>query len=436
MYSNYMKMMRKIIFCIAAAVLVTAAGPLTLRGEEVLTWRDCTLKAIENHPDLQSSKEKIRQAQATEGITRSTLLPQIDANASVEKSKNASRIPSTSSGTTETYTYGITGKQLLFDGTKSIYDLKSSKKQVEAADYDFRVTSSNVRLSLRNAFIQLLKAQESLTLTKDIAKIRKQNYELVRMRYKAGVEHRGSLLTAEANLAQAEFEASQAGRNVSLYQHGLIKEMGLKEFIPVRVMGELAVAESQREKPDLKELAGANPTVLKIVRQRESAKYGLIAANTDNAPKIYGELSADKTGTKWPPDNNEYSVGVTASLNLFQGGKSYYTSEKAEATLKQLEADERSTRNTVLQTLEQKWTALQNTVDIAGVQKKYLDAYIERAAIADAQYSIGTIVFDNWIIIQDALVSAKKSYLEAEISALTSEAEWIQAKGGTLGYEE
>jgi len=406
--------------------------------EDIVTWRDCVKSAMENHPDLKSAKEKINQAKAGVGITRSGLLPQIDANANISTSKKTYSAPGFPGGSTRTdnYSYGITGKQLLFDGTKSFYDLKSSQKKFEASDFDYQVTSSNVRLSLRNAFNQLLKAQEALSLAKEIAKIRKQNYELVQMRYRAGVEHKGSLLTAEANLAQAEFEVSQAERSISLARHSLLKEMGIKECVPFRVRGDLLPVSADRNKPDLAAIANVNPVLQRIIRLRESAKYDMISANTDYSPKVYGQVSADRTGSKWPPDNNEWSAGVQMTLNLFQGGKSYYQSSKSEAAYNQLIADEASARNTIKQALEQKWTNLQNYLDITGVQQKFLKAAEERANIANAQYAIGTIFFDNWIIIQDTLVNAKKNYLDAEVNALTSEAEWIQSKGGTLTYDE
>jgi outer membrane protein TolC len=307
---------------------------------------------------------------------------------------------------------------------------------MEVSDFDYQLTSSTVRLSLRNAFVQLLRSQEALVLKKEIARIRKKNFELVQMRYRAGVEHRGSLLTAEANLAQADFEVAQTVRSISLARFNLIKEMGLKEFKPFMVRGELQVAGVEKNKPDLDALAGVNPALQRAIRQRQAAEYDLASAKTDYAPKVYGQLGADRTGTSWPPGGTEWNAGVQMSLNLFQGGKSYYQTSKAEAYHRQLIADERSARDAVLLTLEQKWNNLQNNIDTVRVQSKFLKAAEERARIADAQYGLGSIVFDNWIIIQDTLVNAKKSFLEAEISALTSEAEWIQAKGGMLNYDD
>ena len=417
---------------LALFLFLTNSLSFCLYAEETLTWSDCIKLAVVNHPDLQSAAEKVTQAKANVGITRSNLLPQVDASAAVSKSKTDTE---NSTRTTNSYSYGVTGQQLLFDGGKSLYDLKSTQKLLEAADYDYKITSSTVRYNLRSSFIQLLQAQEEIYLSKEILSIRKKNYELVQMRYKAGVENKGSLLTAEANLAQANLDIAQSERNLTMAQYDLTKKMGLKDFKPVKIKSDLT-AKPEKQKPDILAIAEKNPSFQKSVSNCESANYDIKSAKMDLSPKINGQLSAERNGEKWPPDNTEVSAGVSMSLNLFQGGNSSYQIEKAKATYNQLLADEKSTLNTVIITLEDTWNSLQNYMETLDVKYKFLHAAEERAQIANAQYSIGSIEFNNWTTIQDNLVSAKTNYLTARINAMTAEAGWIQAKGGTLIYGE
>ena len=83
--------------------------------------------------------------------------------------------------------------------------------------------------------VNLLKAQELIRVSGEIVKIRRGNLELITLRYESGLEHRGALLTAEANLAQASFQLAQAKRAVELAQRQLTKEMGRREFISMSV---------------------------------------------------------------------------------------------------------------------------------------------------------------------------------------------------------
>lgn len=422
MMRNYLLML-----LLAHALLVPRAS----FAEEMITWRECVASALNNHPDLQSAREKMKQSEANVGITRGGLFPLIDASSSLSRARGAAE-----KHTTPSYSVGITGKQLLFDSGKTIYELKNRQRLTEAARYDYEQSSAAIRRDLRYAFVNLLNAQGLVDLGREIEGIRKRNLELVRMRYRSGLEHRGSLLTAEANLAQAEYEVSQASRAIELHQRSLAERMGLRGFRPYRTQGDMISAALYTRKPDLETLADAHPKLKSIIQKRIAAEFALTSSRLEYSPRLYGVASANRSGTEWPLKNEAYSIGVEISLNLFQGGRSYYQTSLYEAQHKQLLADERSTRNALVFDLEQKWTNLKNSIDTINVRQKYLKAAEERASIANAQYSIGTIQFDNWTIIQDNLVNAKKSYLEAQTDALLKESDWNLSTGRTLNHDQ
>jgi len=110
--------------------------------------------------------------------------------------------------------------------------LSSAQRNIEANRYNYDVTSSNVRLRLRTAYADLLAAQELVKVTEEIKARRDQSLALVKLRYESGEENKGSVLTSEAEAAQAVYGVSQARRNVYLAQRQLIKEMGKKTFVP------------------------------------------------------------------------------------------------------------------------------------------------------------------------------------------------------------
>ncbi len=137
-------------------------------AEEVLNWQDCIKEARKNHPDLISAEENVKQLEASKKITASTLFPQIDSNVSGSTAKTTTTTSGiTTSKTTDTYTYGVTGTQLLFDASKTINDVKAASENLKAAQFNYRFTSTEVRLRLRTAFVSLLKAQELLNITEE-----------------------------------------------------------------------------------------------------------------------------------------------------------------------------------------------------------------------------------------------------------------------------
>jgi outer membrane protein TolC len=428
-------MRRYLITVIAAAFSIFVISADLKSGNEV-SWLDCVSTAKDKRSELMSAMEKIKQMQDSVKIARSGYLPQIEADAGVSRQKNSYNNSSgrASSVTNNNYTYGLTGKQLLFDGLKISDEMKALEKQADSLRYEYKVTSSNIRLDLRTAYVQLMKAQEAIKLTKDILKIRKQNLELVKMRHNAGREHKGSLLTAQANLAQAENEFSQAMRYLSLAQKSLNREMGISDNRNIAVTVNFSLNYDKQE-PDFTALSLSNPLLQKIIQLKESGEYNVKSAKADHYPRVFATGNINKSDTKFPPEGTNWSIGAQMTLPLFQGGSTYYGVSKAEAELRQLNADVKTTRDSVLLTMQQKWNNLQNGIDSISVQAKFLKAAEERAKIAEAQYSIGVIVFDNWTIIQDNYVATKKTYLDTIANVLLAEAEWIQAKGETLDYD-
>ena len=104
---------------------------------------------------------------------------------------------------------------------------------------------------------------------------------LIRLRYESGLEHRGALLTAEANFASANFELAQAKRNVEFVQRQLTKELGRKEFTPLTVAGDFTVRETAVEKPDFGVLVKNSPSVLNALAQKNAASFGIQSARAN-----------------------------------------------------------------------------------------------------------------------------------------------------------
>jgi outer membrane protein TolC len=242
------------------------------------------------------------------------------------------------------------------------------------------------------------------------------------------------LLTAEANLAQANFELSQAKRDIELAQRQLTKEMGRKEFKPMNVEEDFKVVESQKEKPDFGSLAQSHPSLLQLTAQKNAAGFSLRSAYGNFFPTLSGQAGADKTGAHWAPQDSQWDLGLVLSLPIFEGGLRTAQVAQAKALYNQLAANERSTRDGIIVSLSGAWVSLQDAQETVDVQNKQLAAAIERSKIAEAEYSTGFITYDNWTIIEDNLVRAKTDYLNSQINALLAEANWIQAKGEVLEY--
>jgi len=415
-----------------ARVLVAALFFACLPGAsalavETLDWAQCLAEASGHHPDLRSAAEKVRQSEAQRDIVKGGLLPSVSATAGGERSGSSAAAP------VGAWSYGVNASQLLYDGAKTSSQVKSATETVKASKYNESEVSVSTRYALRTAFVQLLTAQKQVSLAGEIMTKRKQNLRLIALLYKSGTENIGSQSKAQADLTEAEFEVAQAKRGLELAQVVLGTQLGRSSFGAIRVTGQFTAREESRQSPDFDRIVRDNPTYLNLTAQKDAAGYSLQAARSAFMPSVSLSTGFGNSAFRQlPPDRTDWQAGVNLSVPIYAGGSGRAGVAKARAQVNQLSADEESLYLSLLRSLEQAWKSFVDASESVDVQKKYLDAASERARIADAQYSAGLVSFNEWTIIEDNLVSAKKSFLNAQSNLLTAEAAWVQAKGGTL----
>lgn len=414
-----------------AALFFQSLSPDSLLAAETLTWEQCLTEAAQNHPDLRSASEAVRQAESQRAIDRSAMLPALSVSTGAGRSGNFS---DESRGTSDgSMSMVASASQLLFDGGKTRNTVRSGSETIKAKQRAAEVISASTRYSLRSAFVQLLTAQQQVTLAAEIAQRRRQSLRLIGLLYQSGSENSGALNKARADVANAEFEVAQARRGLEMAQAVLCTQLGRRNFTPLGVTAPFTATEATRAMPDFDRLVRDHPSYLQLVSQKEASRFTLQASKSALTPKVSVSSSVGNSSFgSLPPDRVDWQVGVNVAVPIYQGGSGRATVAQARATLNKLNADEESAYFSLMRTLQQAWKAFRDAAGNVAVQKQYLDAAGERARIADAQYSAGLVTFNDWTIIEDNLVSAKKSYLSARSTLLISEASWVQAKGGTV----
>ncbi len=406
--------------------------PITLWANEVLSWEESLVQAAANHPDLILAQEQIRQSKDDKTIAASGLWPQVDASASVIGTSNKAQDGRSSHNTN--YDYGLSGSQLLFDGFQTVNNVRASQENVKASQWNFKFVSSQVRFRLRSAFINMLKAQEQIKLAQDIYNIRRQNLDLITLRYNSGTEHRGALLTAQANLAQADFEIHQSSRNLLVAQRALMKEMGTTGKGPIEVKGSLQLNQIPTQRPDFEQVVLDDPQLLKLILQENAASFDAKSTQGNWSPAVSLIGGAGKSDTVFPAKAQSADVGVKLSWSLLEGGSRSAQIDRAQSILRGLKAQQHSLKDSLVVALEGAWNTLSDAIEQVDVQRKFLEAAEMRSKIAQQQYQVGIITYNDWNTIEDNLVSTKKIFLNTQMNALLAEANWVQAQGKDLEY--
>jgi outer membrane protein TolC len=397
-----------------------------------LTWSDCVEFTLKNNPDILSARESLKQARATKGITRSAVLPTVNTSASY-----GHRIAGTNhNNNPNNYTYSASARQLLFDGLR-FYDIKRANLQINAAEMSYLSKEVDTIFNLRSSFIDLMKAQNYISITEAIYQRRQTNFNLVQMRYNIGRENKGSLMASQADVLNSKITMENAKLNLELSRKALYTVMGFTEFDkPFTVALNFSTSIDTSLHPNFSYIAENNPLLRQMILNTQSAEYARKASIAEFFPKIYAGLNASATGDSPNPHNRNLFAGVEASLPIFQGGSRYFAERRAESVHRQARIEEVGTKNSIILALERAWTNLQIRNQNLLVRERFLEAARERSKIAEAQYTIGLISFNEWSIIEESMVNAMNNHLNAQADLLYAEAIWIQATGGIGEHEK
>ncbi len=405
-------------------LLLTSVG-----FSSVFTWQDAVRSAQAHNLELKSARETLIQSHYQIDATVGGLLPQLNVSMGASHSKSGSNTQQ------DGFSLGLNLTQLLYDGQKTQLGYHKAELDFLAASANYAYTSSTKRFDLRNTFISVYKYQKLYKLAKIIAQRREQQYELISLRYDGGVEHKGSVMNAKASLLDAQNDITVNSLQALLAQKKLAVEMGLAGTEIPDVPADILPA-TVDVNVDISSIAQHHPYYEQYVWMCQSRELSLQAAQANQGLSIYANAGLGLNDSQFFPQNNNWSIGLSASYPLWDWGQRQAQTNIAASQLTQTDFTEDNALRTVEINLETAQVNYRAAVNMLVVQKGYLTAAEERSKIAEAQYSTGQLTYDNWMIIENDYISNQRNVVNALANVLTSEAAWIEAKGGTLENEK
>lgn len=221
-----------------------------------------------------------------------------------------------------------------------------TKESTEAQVKDVELALiSNVQTN----FLSLLKARQDVKSAQDSVARLESQLKVISAFYDVGLRPKAEVLDAEVDLANAHQDLLRAENNVSQQMTRLNALLNIPLETPVDYVGELKQIPFQPVSfsDGLKRAYEARPDLIVGMKAVEIAQEDSTIASSNMYPKVNAQWNyvnrgvdagLDK-GDTYPYENKEYwTVGVTASMDIFNWGTDYYGVKQADETVKQLEA--------------------------------------------------------------------------------------------------
>ena len=438
----------------AAPYSASATQPMALTLSQAETI------ALASSPALALARGQLESALGALGTSRAGELPNISGAANTGRAKSVSppgnfagfTTPSTTTLTTSK-SASLTLRQLLVDGGRVHEAVSAAKFSSDASRYDLERQIQTVEFNVASAYYLALQARHTLQVARDSLNLAEVQLKLVQAQFKAGVASRADVLTAQLPVAQAQLLVAQDANGEQTQLASMLNTMGLPSQTAVTIADEsaapvvlpalsdaLSTADSQR--PDL---LAAQSSADAAGASLRSARLGLFPSisgtgstntnsskQTTNQPNTSGSgpptLSTTTSGVYAP----SWSVGLSLSVPIFDGGLTRGETAQAQGALDQANANLKTTQLLVSLNIQQAYLGVETAeAGLSAADAEYAQAKTV-LDVTNAQYKSGVTTLPLLLNAQVGLAKAEGDQVNALYTYKTAWQQLLFAEG-TLG---
>jgi outer membrane protein TolC len=415
------------------------APPAQELAGRTLSLAECIVIALEHNPRTAVSWQAARGAAARVGRAKADYLPTLGFTSSAARGDAAELDGKVDPGTQNSVDALFGVRWLLFDGGGREARVDGAAAELFAAGFQHNTVLQDVALTAEEAYYGLLAAHSFADVAMQTVKQRECQLRLAEARQRAGVVARSDVLKAQAEKAAADLELVRAKNAVQVAKGRLANAMGL------RVSADFEVAEPP-EVDYTRAPSAMEPLLAEAARNRPELKTALAQvqrqrAAVHSAEARYWPAFALDTGFGWlgrgfPPDTQQWSVGLGVDLPLFTGFDRSYQLQAAQADLAGAVAE----REVVLEGVElEVWTAYWQTIEAGEAieaAQRFVASAEESARVAEGEYENGTGSIIGLIDVQTTRTSAHTQLVQARLDWYTAVARFERALGQALATTE
>ncbi|HTO97882.1 MAG TPA: TolC family protein [Myxococcales bacterium] len=420
------------------------------QGPQPLTLDDAVKLSLERNPDLQRQILLTLSAEQDKVLARSSILPQVDFNASLARVRTNGPVLQGGVETGQTVTnetvaqwnYGgrFTVTQLIFDGGRWWNNMAAQDSAYQSNVAQTDEQRLQITYLVEQRFYELVRAQRTLQVLGDAAARSRDQADYTQRLFEGGRATQADVYAARANRDNDEVTRLGQERAVELARADLALAIGVDPAEP------LTVVEPQRLMSDPAQPPAPKDAVSRALENRPAIKAAslLVESNQKLTSAAKGDywpaLSANAGWNRGTTDASQYfqdplknsqaSIGLTLSWNLFRGLATDANVRKAELQAMISQNDLANARRNVASDVEKAVAQLSTAGAQARVAKQAEDTAKEGLRLARTRQEVGV---GTQLEVRDAelkLTQAQLNVVGSLVDGREAESALRRAQGG------
>jgi len=426
---------------------------------DIWTLERCFRYAKENNIQLKQTEMSTEFAELDLDQSKANRLPSINGIANQRFNFGRSIDPTTNefrSQTLPTTFFGLNASMDVFNGFSIQKNIKRSELALEDAKFQERIQENNLGLSIVSAYLEILRAQDQLTVLREQINITKQQKDRTEKLIKAGVLPKGDILNIESQIANENLNIVNAENVVSFSKLNL---MQILEYYDTEIQVVVPDMETPSSEDLIKfsveqvyTLAMKNlPEMQSADLKKQIADMDVDLANAQKYPSvsISGGAGSNFAGIKLPTsfefvptevgrvefedtsfpividqpvasgerkvipfgtqmnENFSYNLGINVSVPIFNKYQIKNGIKRSEIARRNAQLTEKITQNQLYQTIQQAFQSARSAAMTYETNKKNIDALEQALQNIEKRYDLGLSTALEYATARNNLAIAK-----------------------------
>ena len=448
---------------LALATLVVGslavANPATAQGPTLPDTLDITRAiriAMSESPLLRLSRTQADQAGADRLAAWGAFLPTAGVNAGLSRSSFSrttfvgeeglsETLPQILTSSSQGANQGLSFNWTVLQGGRRFSDISRTAARLRAAQRRYDDQQRAVVLAVRREFLEALRRQELLALTRDQITDRELELDIARRRYEIAAVERTDVLAAQSQLLDARIRLLSEENQLRSGLRQLVVSMGL----PPEAGDGLVLSGDEgmpRGMPNIdlivETAVTSDPELLALDAERSAAAASLWSARLTYLPTISVSLGwgrgenfgPEDSFWQFDPGDTSHSFGISASWNLFDGFRREVQNAQASAARRQAEEDLRRRRLEIERDVRRFGAEIEELAQTLELLDQQFAISRERLDMEQERYRLGTASFLELQNAVDAVQRAETSMIQSQYNYLiawSSLAEYFEGGPGS-----
>ena len=395
------------------------------QSQKKWTLEECVNYAIQNNLDVKQNEFSKELKQVDLKSAKDDFLPSVTGSTSAYYDFGTPNSPNTFSNS-----LGISSNATLYNGNRRKNTLEMSSKDLEISELAVEKLKSDLSVQVVSAYLNVLYNQEGVKIAQEQVLVSQKLLNRMQELVSSGVNAKNDLYQLQATLASNEENLVSAQNNLDLALLDLSQLLQISNvgFDIADVSITIDEAKLKYDNSDLiyNKALEWRPEIFSAQKQIENADLAIVNAKAGLLPTVTASYSfgtnyydvqnaISQSGYfKQLADNRGHSVGLSASVPIFDKYATKNSTQRAQIQKLMAENDLENQKITLRADIEKAYIDAKTSLKTFEASKKSVEAQQEAFRVAQEKYNIGILTSYDFEQVRNQLVQAQSNFIKAK----------------------